>query len=249
RPPFSRDNMIAASLRGSADSRGRHPNNLRAIRAGLMRWGRHTTNTVTTGPRRSASLRLLSIDAWRRHRRQAASQFLQYRVSAVCEPLAHGCTAPLKGSLGGEFAQQRNLKLNARLNENRITHRKPSSRCGVVFWFKQRAQLARWTETAVRQPWRNPVSAAIDDPAGDDIPRRSALALGASDAALTLPRHQLPTAAARARTRIVLARNEAAAVKRDHIAALVFGAGLIGTFHAHRQGLIDRSLHFIAKIT
>src|SRR5262249_32190346 len=97
---------------------------------------------------------------------------------------------------------------------------------------EQRAKLERRTKTAVRQPRRNPIGAPIDDPAGDDIPRRAALPLGAGNATLPLLGHELPTVT-RTFAGIIASRNEAATVERDHVAALVFSVGLVSAANTH----------------
>jgi len=112
---------------------------------------------------------------------------------------------------------------------------------------EERAQLERRPESTVGQPRRDPILAAIDDPAGDDVPRRSTFSLRAGDAALPLPRHELP-ASTGARSQVVPAGKEAAAIDHDNVAARIVGAGLERTSNTHRERLIEHGFRFGKQI-
>src|SRR5215831_1917366 len=118
----------------------------------------------------------------------------------------------------------------------------------LLGWLEQLAQIERRPESAIAQAWSDSIDRTIDDPAGDDVARRPTLSLGAGDATLALLGHKLPSGAW-TRAWIVLARNEGAPVDRDHVAARIADAGLIGTTDAHRQRVVKHGLRFVEDLT
>src|SRR6516164_7437951 len=103
---------------------------------------------------------------------------------------------------------------------------------------EERAQLERGAESAVGHPRGHPVRRPIDDPTGNDGPRRSTPTLGAGDAALTLLCEKLP-ARTRTRPRRITPRNERGTTTGYNIERGITLSRIEGAANSLRQSFFD----------